>query len=274
MKISIADIHTCQLNCKNCFKHEISDSLYNYTDLETFKHYIDKVVELGYTGVDITPLYGDPALIPNTYKKMEYLENHPNILEFTTATNLLGYNNIIKLLKFKKLILTVSVYGYDKDSYKQRTGLDNWDIFKTYLIMLNSIIDINCKIVLQNRLLFNHDKFLTGINTKFQVDNEQLVDYNYTNTNTIKKHGVCEKLFKDRILTANGDLYCCCWCTLKEEFKCGTIDNPNYENLNTIIKDQILGKYNDVCKCCTDFKKVHKQDVYELGIGELLCKLI
>jgi MoaA/NifB/PqqE/SkfB family radical SAM enzyme len=141
--ISIIIVSNCNLNCSFCRgginKEKLSEfSRYKVMSTEEFKNIATRCIESGIKFFDITPAIGEPFLDKSLIEKLEILEENSNVIEYTFTTNLLVVTeeDIIKISKFKKLVLDISLYGETVEEYKGNTNKDHFEKFLNKLEML------------------------------------------------------------------------------------------------------------------------------------------
>jgi sulfatase maturation enzyme AslB (radical SAM superfamily) len=116
--------------------------------MSTFEYVVDDYVDVfgSVDMVDMTPIAGELTLTPDWLKMLEYLYDKDEVVRFEYVTNFLDYDlqTLMKLLKFSdKFGLFISVYGYDRESFVQSTGVDKWDEFIESITNLQQAMLLN-----------------------------------------------------------------------------------------------------------------------------------
>mgnify|MGYP000279830263 FL=1 len=97
-----------------------------------FEIFVNKFADYGIKYIELTPAIGEPFLDKEFDKKLKYLESKKEIDHYLVTTNLtiLQPKHFELLKNLKKLILTVSLYGYDSESFSANTNKDNFKVFE------------------------------------------------------------------------------------------------------------------------------------------------
>ncbi len=122
----------CNLNCKICPRVNNIPQQIRYFDSEKFKYIIDQINPLvvGIGGL------GEPLLTPNAYEMIEYCVQKKIHTYLTTNGTLLKkeYDNIIDSSLRQ---LSVSIDGYDRDTYKLIRRADVFDQILEGIVLVN-----------------------------------------------------------------------------------------------------------------------------------------
>ena len=225
---------------------------------------------------------GDPLYWPYWGKLVEsknkYLSHIPMGIS-TNAANKLDDFPIDSINKYQ-----IHIIGYDKDSYISETGVDVFDsVYRNISLLLNSNSEITLKLLINDYVLANLDKYLDFLN-QFDCNNLILkLPQNFLNNNpvshidlvnfeqTIRNHSICSKfekvifnlsdnIFYQEVLLhkcniVHSGLYCliredcyvypCVASTYSEQNAIGCIKN---KRLSEILSEINLNKYDRIMK--------------------------
>ena len=108
----------CNNKCPYCTYERYKVREGNYTKIEDFKKYTERLLELGVQGIILTG-GGEPTVNPDFDKITKYLEE--NEINYGINTNF----NILKFIKPN--YLKISLDGYDRESYSKNRGVDRYE---------------------------------------------------------------------------------------------------------------------------------------------------
>lgn len=281
----------CPLNCGFCRYQIDDDYLKNNKQImsqTTFETVVNKCVDYGVWYYSLMCLFGEPFMDKNIYSKLEYMESNPGVKSYNIPSNFVPVteDSIDKLLQLKKGLLKISVYGHDRDTYKQFTNMDLFDKMYNNLEMLyNKLIDEPCMlkvtIMMKNQklddtypagkmhLLLRKLSLLKNVridNYEVYVSNRAITsDVKMSDTNT--KRGVCSSGTVG-IVYPNGDVGYCYYCDVYRKHKMGNLleqtlheiyNQGPYKQLIHNMKNNV---YNDVCTRC-DFFSPAKSEILD-----------
>lgn len=262
----------CSLNCEFCIKSK-RDISNIYMDLDTFKKVVDKCVDNGVKTFELTPIVGDILADENLIKRLEYLEQNDGVKRYWFFTNLINLTeeHIYFFAGTKKMSVTVSVYGDNKDIYLQNTNKDLYDVFVDNLLRLMTsswfVIDefnIRFKGFIGNNIVNNLLHRLIAMRELYGkfvdvVDDSDNFDWeNILNSDTyVKKSGVCRYARKANVVFPNGDVSLCGCLDIEGTMYIGNILTDDFDYImnkrNSILIRQREGNYYGICKSCTLF---------------------
>lgn len=290
--INIQIINKCQLNCPGCRGSILRNDLNRLSantlmSTDEFIKIVNKCVTEGFTQFHLVPTIGDPFLDTTIFEKLTYLESIPEVDNYLVTTNLLALNSykINSLLQYKKLILDISVYGYDKPSYIENTGTDTFNLFYKNFKKLYGCVSYNnkydyeiqltmrCNIPYDSNfpktpLVYTINNFLSlrGVT----IDNDNILNVNrggsippgnLTNEpETIKRQGICPAL-KDLAggILPGGDVI---FCPCHDMYRTGVVGNffkntikqiRSSGKFQQIRKDHSQNIYTGICRDCNDY---------------------
>jgi len=285
-RIQFYTTSACQLKCTFCPKGFSNWDEYVYMNMETFKNYYNKMNNFIHDiPVELTPIVGDSLLDKHLIERIDYIRSKSNCT-ITIFTNLLNLTDefIEKILvKTENINLNISILGYDKISYQQKTGLDLFHKFEEKLKMLN-ITNINVKNTIFCNYRYNNAKeiykknWINKDSLMFQLlilhnssarinlpDEENCDDINWDEIYNVKTFEpiarnnceVCSMLKCDVGIRPNGDVTICGdWFDVHGINKIGNINtdscdkifNINWKNIET---EQKNGIYRGTCSVCS-----------------------
>lgn len=138
MFIQISTNNICQLKCEWCIGDKgIPETM----GLCLFEHVVNEFIDTFGTLslVDMTPIVGEITQTPDWMEMLQYLYTRHEVKRFEFVTNFLNYDKqtIRRLMGYReKFGIFISVYGYDRLSFNETTGVDGWSWFEKSLINL------------------------------------------------------------------------------------------------------------------------------------------
>ena len=291
--LGIETITKCQLKCRFCLGHGIKVKQRPTMTLDKFKIIVDKCVDFGVDDFELTPIVGEFFLDRTWLQKLKYLENIEQIKCYDFFSNFINLNDkeIIELAKLKKINLEISVYGFDRNSFKQFTGRDYFDkfihniklLFKLYKSSKCNCKSISFSIRIKN---FSRDSEMWKIMKIMNIFSNVDVRLSYKVSNLgglikpnsfedeveIPKHtGICENAVRNMIVENGNVTLCAC----DSNYKKTVIGNIFEQHLNEIYaEDSIFSKiftnqnnliYSKTCNKCNNFEIIHKYQIKKLA---------
>tara|TARA_R110002153_G_scaffold13431_2_gene49970 strand:+ start:3455 stop:4393 length:939 start_codon:yes stop_codon:yes gene_type:complete len=282
--INFQTIFVCNLNCYFC-----RGSIKNIDELtktktmsqNNFEIFINKATDYGINHIQITPAVGEPFLDKGIEDKILFLENNDKIKFYMVTTNLtqLTDKHINLIKKCKKLYLTVSVYGYDKESYIKNTNRDRYnkfiDRFKEigdifYNKQTESLLELNIRCEKKFDINFPKTKIYYIIHKLLQQENIKLNTNEVYNTNRAdnldnfeyverKKTGICPFGPGDGGgVLPNGDFLFCAFNDLEQKGKVGNLLTQTLEEIYNsplwleVVNSQKNNIYKGICAKCSE----------------------
>ena len=127
-KFGIPLTEKCHLRCGFCMNNSDIFKRGKHMSLGDFKEIVNWLTDQGVKKVDLTPIVGEPLLVPHLGKILDFLEDNPRITEYDLFTSL-GVTDISSLLGKKKINLFISLYGFNREQFIETTGKNCFDIF-------------------------------------------------------------------------------------------------------------------------------------------------
>tara|TARA_A100001515_G_scaffold19529_2_gene14415 strand:- start:10277 stop:11221 length:945 start_codon:yes stop_codon:yes gene_type:complete len=280
--VNMQTIFNCNLNCKFC-----RGSIPNVKELSkvktmsqsNFELFVNKFADYGIKFIELTPAIGEPFLDLEFNKKLLYLEEKKDIEHYLVTTNLtLLQPKHFKLIKdLKKLILTVSLYGYDDSSYYENTNRKVFKKFKDKFDILFDLLNENVNFLLEINLRCGRDLKdfpkndlyikLLKLNKLDNVKINQEDLYNHNRGNNLKnfktkkgcRSGICP--FGPGVgggVLPNGDFLFCPFNDINNTGIVGNLFKQSLEEIydsdgwNKVVSDQKQSKYTGICENCTE----------------------
>jgi radical SAM protein with 4Fe4S-binding SPASM domain len=282
--INMQTIFVCNLNCFFC-----RGSINNIDEISktqtmpqsSFEIFIKKITDYGINHIQITPAVGEPLIDKDIKEKILFLENNDKIKYYMLTTNLtqLKSEHIELFKQCKKLYLTVSIYGYDKESYIKNSGRDrfskfieNFKIIKELFMKkeTGSLLELNIRCDRNYDSTFPKTKLFYMIYQMITSDNISINTAEVYNTNRAnnlsnfeyvkrKRSGVCPFGPGDGGgILPNGDFLFCPFNDLKKEGVMGNLFKQSLEEIYSskmwkeLIENQTNDKYTGICEKCTE----------------------
>jgi len=126
--ISFEVTNRCNANCIFCGYRYLKRPK-TILPMQLFKKAIDEYSEIGGGNVGFTPVVGDPFLDPDFLEKIRYARSKENIRQIGFYTN----GILINKIGARDIILsgvseiTISIGGFDAESYARIFQVDRWD---------------------------------------------------------------------------------------------------------------------------------------------------
>jgi MoaA/NifB/PqqE/SkfB family radical SAM enzyme len=121
--VCIETSSVCNLDCRFCAYPKKQTPKVTMKQ-ELFESCVGQAIEMGYRRVELTPCTGDVFMDRGLFRKLHFLDAHPEIQDYSFHTNFTipDRADIQQLMRMEKLkLLTISVYGCDSDSFKAIT---------------------------------------------------------------------------------------------------------------------------------------------------------
>jgi MoaA/NifB/PqqE/SkfB family radical SAM enzyme len=284
--INIQIISKCNLHCTFCRGGMDKDVIRDLSRVQTmptekFNTIVDRCVEGGMRVIDLTPAIGEVMLDKDLFSKLDYLENKEEINLFILTTNLikLTKNDIIKLSTYKKLLLTISIYGYSEDSYFSHTNKKLFNCFYENIKLLYETTihtEFKGKIEFTMRCSIPYDNAFPNREMYYilkafkhlgfsRINNSEIKDINRAN-NLINSQG--ESKVRSGVcihgpgsgggITQNGDFLFCPFNDITQVGVMGNIFTSTLkeilsgEKMTELIHKQKNNIYDGICKNCNE----------------------
>lgn len=277
MIIGLQTTNFCQLSCKNCANSimktpKIENKL---RDMDTFKEVIKRMIDFGLTRFNFTPTLGDPFVDSIMIKRLEWMEEQPEVEMVELFTNFLALTEagVKRLVKLKKIRMCISVYGCTPESYNDFTGTHGiFFIWEKNLSILQQYWRNYFPILyfcIRNRDFYNgRNKIQTIIDSmRNSFDNIRIDDIS-KNTNwaglfetsqSKEIYTACMQLYIGTQILENGNITLCgCW-DARQEMIIGNIFNESFGEIygegslyQQYLENQKKGIFEGICLQCND----------------------
>lgn len=292
MKINLTKLDRCKLNCHFCLRSQgIPYDVQTFT-LDRFKEVVERATEHGFTHFDLTPHVGDVFDDPDALKRLKFLRDHKKVEQYSFATHLLSVDidDLCHIVHGSiggqgkdKLWVDISVYGWDRKSYTNQTGVDRFcDFLNNFRqlvqssILMSNPFPLSC-VNLYMRAGVTFDDFpeselknymIDAIRLGASVENDEVSNLNWggkidQGREVYHHKGLCVHLVIHNGVFSDGDMtMCCCWDTFKE-LKFAHIDDDEIFNEQywKFIVSHLSGNYPDICRKCNDFYAASPDDL-------------
>jgi len=126
MEILLQVTNKCNLNCKFCAYNFLGKQPLELIDYDRFVNICSKLLDYGFDKIQLTPTIGEPLLDPTLIDKIELLEADPRVKRITFFTNFVKVSEdfVKRLMKTRKTVMFISVYGWDDSSFESITNKD------------------------------------------------------------------------------------------------------------------------------------------------------
>jgi MoaA/NifB/PqqE/SkfB family radical SAM enzyme len=290
MEIAIHTTGACNLNCKFCAYDFIPcnwSSVHHYTSVKQFKLIVERLAEFGFDEIQLTPTIGEPTMDPTLLEKLSFLEAHDKIKKMTLFTNLTNTEDLQeRLMQYRKLCIFVSVYGWDRESFRTITRCDQFDSFERSLdslmkhytpefrsltffirnrswdrVRLTNTVKQKIKLIVnaksKGRSFFDRNnltKMYWNGNWCGLDSDDTISDVRWD-----RKDGICQFALAGNIVDQNGDVCLCGSCDVLRITNIGNVFRDDLEDLYgpdgkfaSILRGQQNGMFSGSCKLCSE----------------------
>lgn len=288
--ICIETSSVCNLDCRFCAYPKKQSPKVTMTQ-ELFENCVGQAIEMGYRRADLTPCTGDVFMDRGLFRKLRFLNAHPEIQGYSFHTNLTipDRADIQQLMGMEKLKpLTVSVYGCDSNSFKAITRSTE----KVFRRLIENLQFILCDAPQKISLLsvhpgpFRGTSEMTGVLDRFKAAGVAVKVHKgfYNNwgghvrqadvsglgitivpPDAIYKNGACVRLMTSVQIMATGIVNGCACRDAEATLQLGDINktalrdiisvrNPLYMEL---IDAQQDGDFPPVCQSCDFYSSIY-----------------
>ena len=257
----------CNLRCRFCGYSKSLENKKLIMSNEMFYNIINKAIDFGYDTFGLTPIVGEVFTDRNFIKKIEFLENHQKVKNYSFFTNFTLVNEkiideLIKLRKLKELY--ISLYGHDLSSFLKITRSNQ----TTYSTLIKNLIYLSekCKYIpfnlsfglrtnrsfnsLQNcesdlckiiRKILNTTKNRIQILKSFNTwgglitqDDVEGLDMIVNDVSKFHKNGACSLIFYKNQIMVNGIVNACACRDINATLQIGDLNIQNFEKIYSI----------------------------------------
>lgn len=280
-KMQLYTTSSCQLKCEFCPRSLDSyEAPKIYLPMDDFKKYADICIEYGITEFELSPLVGEALFDEHIFERVEYLNSKASVKTIFFFTNMLRFTPALleKSKQYEKFAFKLSLYGSNREQYKQRTGVDAFEKmlssmqliwnYKPRIIEIDIRYDASKNIKQDTRYfvvsnaIFSHYKNEVYCQEDVNWNNElvnvttTLEDPPVDRSHEIKKGSSCAFLDFDLGIWPNGDLgVCSCWFDLNKKMILGNLNSDNIKSLlekvDILRNEQRNGLYRSLCSVCT-----------------------
>lgn len=297
---SVEVSNVCNLKCVFCGYQKFKGH-FKIKDQHTFESNIDQIAKITDKNITLTPLTGDVFTDKKLFSKLNYLELHPGISEYTFTTNftLCNESDIEKLLRLKKIDhLKISIYGHDSDSFKKITKSNTYNkLINNLNYLYKNIQKLNFKIdfAVRSYMDFSFEKYASTdlISLILNIEKSSHLTrkshhYHYTNwggdinkddigdldiilkdARNSFKNGPCNRLYSF-LISANNEVVLCACRDTHRYMKIGSLANNNLNEIinynnplyKSWIDDQEKNIFNGPCKACDMYEPIYAKPLH------------
>ena len=294
----------CNLKCRFCAYTKKSTPTVGMS-YEDFVVVVEQALELGYRRFELTPCTGDVFMDRTIWRKLEFLEQHPQVesYEFFTNFTIPKPVTVERLVSLRKLAhLTVSVYGHDRDSFIAIAG-GTGKLYERLLANLEALLAIVPRITFELAIALRSSRDrnkgrtsdLLELVERFRRAGVEIwlapgiynnwggyisdkdvegLDMHINSTEDVYKYGACEKLFNSVQVTATGVVNACACRDVDATLRIGDVKttpladilSPDNPEYMKIIEEQQRGEFRPICRSCDFYKSIyHHRSHYRSG---------
>ena len=298
--LAIETSSVCNLKCVFCAYTKKTTPKISMTNA-FFADCVEQAVAMGYRRFTLTPNTGDVFMDRHIFDKMELLDAHPGVQDYSFYTNLTipKPKDVDRLMRMKKLQhVNVSVYGHDAASFVAITKstekvyrrlLTNLDVLLNHADPAKRNLDIAVRSTRDmprkpsTDLLQLLDRFKqAGIAVRLshlyhdwggqvsEADTKGLA-IEFSDSRKIYKNGACALLFTGMQVMATGVVHACACVDVDAQLEIGNLnEKPLREIISTqnpaymaLIEEQQRGLFKPVCQSCGFYKSIyHNRSMY------------
>ena len=285
----------CNLKCRFCAYTKKTTPKVSMS-YELFTHTVAQAVALGYDRFELTPCTGDVFMDRTLMRKLEFLEQHPQVkgYEFFTNLTIPKAPTVEHLADLRKLDhLTVSIYGHDLESFAAIAG-GTEKLYARLIDNLEALLRIRDRASFELSIGWRSSRSIprdagagiidlvkrfrsAGVDVRTSpgiynnwggsISNEDVqgLDMEVNSTESVYKYGACEKLFDSVQVTANGVVNACACRDVNATLQIGNIHDtaladiisPDNPRYMAIIDEQQQGKFRPICRSCDFYKSIY-----------------
>ena len=285
----------CNLKCRFCAYTKKSTPTVSMRD-EVFVDTVTQAVELGYRRFELTPCTGDVFMDRTFFRKLEFLEQHPQVESYEFLTNLTipKPETVRRLADLRKLKhMTVSVYGHDLASFIAiAQGTEK--LYARLLANLEALLEVNGRASYELAIGLRSTRrrpkgessdllrlierlrhagaevwLSPGVYNNWGGSISQNdvagLDMQVTSTDAAYKFGACEKLFNSVQVTATGVVNACACRDVDSTLQIGNVKSepladilsPDNPRYMALIDEQQRGVFRPICRSCDFYKSIY-----------------
>lgn len=134
----IEGTNLCNASCVFCAYPQMARPKVEMS-MDVFRQVVDEYVAMGGRGVSLTPIVGDPFVDRQLFERLDYLASRQELRGFYFYTNaiLMKPATHARLLAYgERLHIHVSLGGFNRESYRQVMGVDQFVLVRRNLSAL------------------------------------------------------------------------------------------------------------------------------------------
>lgn len=268
----------CNANCIFC-GYQYLERPKTILSMSLFKKAIDEYDAFGGGGVGFNPIVGEPLIDPDLIEKISYARNKKNVTQIGLFTNGILINQVgaRSIIKSGVNGITVSVGGFDAETYSRIYRVNAWDSVYEGMLSLLKENDLNGNKVKINIGLrsdipisritntaayrkLKQYKFGLEFNVHYDSWGGRIKAQDLKGTMRLrskpKKKEPCSVLYLGPMILSNGDLTLCGCRDLNGELVVGNIRDKSIlemwrdPRVESIRKGFYLQKYPKICESC------------------------
>lgn len=305
MKIAFQIPRVCNLDCYFCASAFVKRSEDGIVDLPqrsmnltNFIKYLEMCLSYGFTSFSLSPTYGELFGPPVAFKMLDLLERIPQVEQVSAITNFtMVCDQIERLMEYRKLALTISVYGLTSEDYVRTTRAtqEHFELFvrnmqelmKYYTPEFRSIrFLIRCPWDSQNNYLKSLIKIFPYLKESVIPEFSNRVEIMNWNGNWCglvpdgalpnmrndkNRKGICALGVSTNTIQNNGDVVFCGACDVRQHTVLGNLNKQTFDEIyqeGSLFHKRIESHYDGIFGgCCEDCSEFHPEIPLESQIG-------
>jgi len=305
--LNIETTSICNLKCRFCAYRKKKSPKVSMTTI-FFADCVEQAVAIGFRKFHLTPITGEVFMEPAFFDKLDFLERHAGVQEYSFFSNLTvpSLDKIERLVGLRKLArLTVSVYGHDLNSFIAVTQsneptyhrlVENLRTLHHHLAKFPGTVEIGWRSfhsipkkaksemlealqlfrssgirVRRSQVYNNWGGYVTG-------EDVRGLDIDINDSDIIYKKGACTMLFNSVMIMATGIVNGCACRDVDATLQIGDLHRqPLAQILSSrnqiymeLIENQQKGNFPPVCRCCDFYKSIYRLRLSSPGKTEPL----
>lgn len=287
LSLNLSTINICNSRCVFCAYQYLTAPQGIMSD-EVFKKAVNDFVDIGGGNIGLTPTVGEILLDPQIIERIKYCRSFSSIKDISFTTNGISFAsiNLKQLLISGVNTITVSMGGFDRESYKKLFRVDCFDeVYKNTIRLceINKSLGKPVKILISLRTYKSINQVIKEPAYKKIHQLVDVIDYQYNFdswSGKIKqsdlfgfmklrelepKHGPCSMFYADgSTVLWNGDVTVCGCRDLNGDsdlilgniMETSLIELWKGEKMEKLRQNFWVGEMPDICRDCSHYYSV------------------
>jgi radical SAM protein with 4Fe4S-binding SPASM domain len=286
--LHIEGTNVCNASCVFCAYPQMQRPKLEMP-MTDFRRIVDEYVAMGGRGVSLTPIVGDPFVDRRLFERLDYLASKPELRGFYFYTNAILMRPQLhsRILEYDaRLHIHVSLGGFDRETYREMMGVDQFEIVRRNLrAFIEAKLDSGSEVGLTFHLRCP-DAALAGdfweeclewqeaglvrlLGTRAfdswagKVGSAELAEAGLRRMARPYKRGACQLLFFKPVVLADGRVNACACRDVEAELIVGDLTESSLSEvwrggrIAELIERHERGDFPDVCRRCSWYASIY-----------------